>query len=55
MEDNALVRQSHVVAEGNPKVADHLSSLGDKLGGTVTLEGFARLAVGERGASTDGA
>lgn len=48
LETNALVRQAHVVAEGNPSVADHLTGLGDEVGGTVTLEGFARLAVGER-------
>lgn len=48
MEDNALLRQSHMIAEGNPRVADHLVSLGEQVGGTVTLEGFARLTVGER-------
>lgn len=49
MEDNALVRQSHMVAEGNPRVADYLSTLGKEVGGTVNLEAFARLSVGERG------
>lgn len=48
METNALIRQAHMVADGNPRVADHLTSLGEEVGGTVTLEGFARLAVGER-------
>lgn len=48
LETNALMRQAHMVAEGNPRVADHLTSLGEEVGGTVTLEGFARLAVGER-------
>ncbi|CAM9168517.1 unnamed protein product [Ectocarpus fasciculatus] len=48
LETNALTRQAHMVAEGNPRVADHLTSLGEEVGGTVTLEGFARLAVGER-------
>ncbi|CAM9388051.1 unnamed protein product [Hapterophycus canaliculatus] len=48
LETNALVRQAHMVAEGNPRVADHLTTLGAEVGGTVTLESFARLAVGER-------
>lgn len=47
-EDNALVRQSHMVAEGNPRITDYLRDLGEGVGGTVTLEAFARLAVGER-------
>lgn len=48
LETNALMRQAHMVAEGNPRVADHLKGLGQEVGGTVTLESFARLAVGER-------
>eukprot|EP00752_Nemacystus_decipiens_P005217 g4736.t1 len=48
LETNALMRQAHMVAEDNPKVADYLTSLGKEVEGTVTLEGFARLAVGER-------
>lgn len=48
LETNALMRQAHMVAEGNPRVEDHLKGLGEEVGGTVTLEGFARLAVGER-------
>ncbi|CAN0404667.1 unnamed protein product [Ascophyllum nodosum] len=48
LEDNALVRQSHMVAEGNPRVSDYLGVLGEQVGGTVTVEGFARLSVGER-------
>lgn len=47
------MRQAHVVAEGNPKIADMLTALGEKLGGEVTVEGFARLSVGERVTSTD--
>ena len=48
MDTNALVCQAHMVAEGNPKVADYLRGLKAEAGGTVTVEGFARLSVGER-------
>lgn len=51
--ENALVDQAHVVEEGNPRVSDHLVSLGDKMGARVTIEGFARYAVGERTASAE--
>ncbi|CAN0532321.1 unnamed protein product, partial [Ectocarpus sp. 12 AP-2014] len=30
LETNALTRQAHMVAEGNPRVADHLTSLGEE-------------------------
>ncbi|CAM9096072.1 unnamed protein product [Laminaria digitata] len=48
LDTNALVCQAHMVAEGNPKVADYLRDLKGEAGGTVTVEGFARLSVGER-------
>lgn len=48
MQENALVHQTHVVAEGNPTVADMLTALGEEVGAAVTVEGFARLSVGER-------
>lgn len=48
MQANALVRQPHVIAEGNPIVADVLTALGEEVGAAVTVEAFARLSVGER-------
>lgn len=42
-----------MVVEGNPRVEDHLKNLGDEVGGTVTLEAFARLAVGDRDAASE--
>ncbi|CAM9953863.1 unnamed protein product [Discosporangium mesarthrocarpum] len=47
LEEKALLCQSHMVAEGNPRVSDHLERVGKALGGDVTLQGFVRFSVGD--------
>ncbi|CAM9445650.1 unnamed protein product [Choristocarpus tenellus] len=48
LEEKALVMQTHMIVDGNPKVSDRLEEVGTQLGTTLSVEGFQMYSVGKR-------